>query len=76
MCVCVQAELGRTESRLRTEKQSTNDLRAEVRRAAALAGRDSPLLPPVLGDPVDETFMLRDQVRPQPALLLVLPSAF
>lgn len=67
----MQAELGRTEARLRTEKQSTNDLRAEVRRAAALAGRDSPLLPPVLGDPVDETFMLRDQVYTQPLLPLL-----
>lgn len=60
----VQAELGNAESRLRTEKQSTNDLRAEVRRAAAIAGRDSPILPPVLGGPADETFMLRDQVCP------------
>jgi hypothetical protein len=40
-----------------------------VRRAAGMAGRDSPILPPVLGAPNPETFMLRDQVLPHCVLL-------
>lgn len=62
----MQAELGNTESRLRTERQSNSDLRSEVRRAAATAGHDSPILPPVLGGPTAETISLRDEVSPSP----------